>query len=642
MCGIFGFVGPKYDNSEMDLQKMKLSLAHRGPDCSDFFSINLSKNFDLNLGHVRLAILDTSTAGNQPMKSKSGRFTIVFNGEIYNFKSLKIECEKYNDKIQWVGHSDTEIILECFEQFGIIDSIQKFVGMFAISIWDKLQNKLYLIRDRIGEKPLFYGYQNDQLIFASELKAFEINSKFVKKVNMEAAIGFLYNSYVPNNLSIYSDIYKVKPGSILEFDLSTISFKKAPNEIIYWSLSDKVKNAKHNIFKGTYDNAKEELENLLINSVKEQSISDVPFGAFLSGGIDSSLVCALIKNHVKSDLMTFTIGMPEPGVNEAIHAEKVANSIGTIHKTKYLNTDEILSNIEEIISFWDEPFADSSQIPTYFVSKYAKNDVTVSLSGDGADEFLYGYNDHRVYSKYKKYKFLGLIKFDQFLLITLGLLNKKNTRFYNKLKSLSYLFRLFNKNNDIEYLHYNWKNKFWDIKIPVNKAITQSIQDYKMAKSNGFENVGHYDALTYLPNDILVKVDRASMSVSLETRAPFLDHRVLEFLITLPKDYLFFKGVSKRIAKDILYKYVPKHIVDRPKQGFSIPVSFWLKNDLKNWANTIIDEIPENSIFWDKNQIDKIWYEHQQSICDHPEKIWNILVLELFFKRKKLMDHDIK
>jgi asparagine synthase (glutamine-hydrolysing) len=198
-----------------------------------------------------------------------------------------------------------------------------------------------------------------------------------------------------------------------------------------------------------------------------------------------------------------------------------------------------------------------------------------------------------------------------------------------------------NKNKGIENLHFNWKNKFWDMNIPVNKNFPQSMLEYKIARCNGFINVGHYDALTYLPDDILVKVDRAAMSVSMETRAPFLDHRVLEFLISLPKDYLYLNGVSKRIAKDILYKYVPKEIVDRPKQGFSIPVSYWLKNDLKNWANKIIDEIPENSIFWDKKQIEKIWYEHQQSICDHPEKLWNILVLELFFKRKNLMDHDI-
>lgn len=641
MCGIFGFIGPKYNNSEMDIQKMLLSIAHRGPDSSDFLSINLINNFDLNLGHVRLAILDTSVAGNQPMKSRSGRYTIVFNGEIYNFTSLKIECERSNNRVHWEGHSDTEIILECFEQFGIFDSIQKFVGMFAISIWDKLQDKLYLIRDRIGEKPLFYGYQNDQLIFASELKAFEVHSKFVKKVNIEAAIGFLYTSYVPNNLSIYSNIYKVKPGTILEFDLSTIPLKKAPNEIIYWSLSDKVKKAKNNTFKGSYENAKDELENLLINSVKEQTISDVPFGAFLSGGIDSSLVCALIKNYVKSDLMTFTIGMPEPGVNEATHAEKVANSLGTMHKTKYLNTEEILSNIEEIISFWDEPFADSSQIPTYFVSKYAKNYVTVSLSGDGADEFLYGYNDHRIYSKYRKYRILGLVKFDILLLKTLELLNKKNTGFYNKLKSLSYLLNLLNEKNSLLDLHINWKNKFWDMNIPVKRNIRQSKFEYKIEDCNGFENVGHYDALTYLPNDILVKVDRAAMSVSLETRTPFLDHRVIEFLITLPKDYLFLNGVSKRIAKDILYKYLPKKIVNRPKQGFSIPVSYWLRNDLKGWARKIIDEIPEDSVFWDKKQINLIWDEHQKSICDHPEKIWNILVLELFFKRKKLMDYDV-
>jgi asparagine synthase (glutamine-hydrolysing) len=334
--------------------------------------------------------------------------------------------------------------------------------------------------------------------------------------------------------------------------------------------------------------------------------------------------------------------MPSPGVDESNHARNVANSINTQHHVKYLSSDEIILNIEDIIGIWDEPFADSSQIPTYYVAKYAKEYVTVSLSGDGADEFLFGYPVHKVYDKYKRYRFLAKLKIDRTVLCFLNILNLKGTKFYEKFNSLSYLLNLMCKYSNLGLVHSHWQNKFWDTKLPVVDSLKVKKDGLLNGDSAAFDNVGHYDAISYLPNDILVKVDRAAMAVSLESRAPFLDHNLLEFLFRLPSDFLYYNGVSKRIAKDLLYEYLPEKIVNRPKQGFSIPVSYWLRNDLKIWAETIIDNIPSDSDFWDKKLVLRIWEEHLSGRIDYPEKIWNIIVLELFFRRKGLLHYSNK
>lgn len=639
MCGIFGFLGKKYYNSKEDLIVMKDVLNHRGPDHFDFYCLDVDSQNSVNLGHVRLSIIDVSNAGNQPMHSRNNRYTIVFNGEIYNFLDIKKEIEEKVPSILWIGSSDTEVLLAGFEIFGLYECISKLVGMFSIALWDNQLQKLFLVRDRIGEKPLYYGFQGEQLVFASELKAFEVHSSFEKKVNIDAAVGFLLRSCVPENLSIYENIFKVIPGTILEFDLESIQKKNIPAPIVYWSLVDKINESKKSVYTGTYQEAKDRLEDLLIQSVKDQSIADVPLGAFLSGGIDSSLVCAILKKYVKSDLHTYTIAMPEPGQNESLHAEKVANCLETIHKSKELNTEEIINRIDEIINFWDEPFADSSQIPTFFVSELAKKEVTVALSGDGADEFLYGYIDHKVYTKYRKFVIISYFGLDRMLLNLMKFFGLGAHRVSRKIETLSYLLGLFRKYKNLGDIHYKWHDKFWNSKVPVKDVVLRQSNIVNQKSVNSFENVGHYDALNYLPNDILVKVDRASMAVSLETRAPFLDHRVFEFLLTLPQNFLYNNGTTKRIARDILYKYVPKEIIDRPKQGFSVPMSHWLKNDLKSWAEDIIKSIPSDSVFWEKKLVDRIWLEHQTEYRDHPEKIWNIIVLESFFRRKKLLHH---
>lgn len=640
MCGIFGFVGKKYFKSKEDLIAMKDVLNHRGPDHFDFYTSDIHSENSVNLGHVRLSIIDVSSTGDQPMHSQSNRYTIIYNGEIYNFLEIKKEIENIHPNIVWKGTSDTEVLLTGFELFGVQKCVEKLVGMFAIALWDNKLQKLFLIRDRIGEKPLYYGFQGEQFIFASELKAFEVHSSFEKSLNIDAAIGFLIRSYVPKNISIYNNIYKVIPGTILELDFLNIQNKSLPEPKVYWSLADKIAESEINKYNGSYEEAKDVLENLLIQAIKDQSISDVPLGAFLSGGVDSSLVCSLLKKHVKSDLHTYTIAMPKPGLNESLHAEKVANCLKTFHVSKELDTSEIINRIDEIIDFWDEPFADSSQIPTFFVSELAKKEVTVALSGDGADEFLYGYIDHKIYQKYKKTKVISYLRIDKISLMIMNFLGLGASSIYRKIETLSYISGLFRKFKNLGDVHLNWHNKFWNTSLPIKKELLKDSFILKEKSPYFFENVGHYDALSYLPDDILVKVDRAAMAVSLETRAPFLDHRVVEFLITLPQNFLYDNHTTKRIVKDILYKYVPKEIIDRPKQGFSVPMSFWLRNDLKSWAEKIIKLIPEQSEFWDKKIINKIWEEHQTGYRQHTEKIWNIIVLESFFLRKKLLHHN--
>lgn len=638
MCGIFGFVGKKYTKSRDDLFLMKESLLHRGPDHFDFFKHEFS-DYELNFGHVRLSILDISSAGGQPMHSKTDRYVIVFNGEIYNYREIKKEVETHNPFIEWVGNSDTEVLLAGIEVFGLHSCVSKIVGMFAFSLWDKDEKSFYLVRDRIGEKPLYYGYQQDQLVFSSELKAIEKHSKFDKVLNEHAAVGFLLRSYVPGNLSIYKNINKVAPGTILEFKIDSVKERKDPNIFIYWSLVDLVEKSKLTPYQGSYQDAKSELNSLLITAVKEQCIADVPLGAFLSGGIDSSLVCAIIKKHIKSELQTFTIGMPSPGVNEAEHAAKVAYFIGTEHKTKYLDTSEIITRIDEIISYWDEPFADSSQIPTFFVSELAKKSVTVSLSGDGADEFVYGYPDYALFYKYNLLVFIGHLKLDNLLRYLMQF------KFFNKISFLkrvsNFLYLLKSLSTDkLGTSHLLWKNKFRKQELPLNIRLLHHKEAFLNNTKERFSYIGFFDVMDYLPNDILAKVDRAAMAVSLESRAPFLDHRVLEFIISLPESFKFDKGVSKRILKDILYNYIPKDIVDRPKQGFSIPLTFWLRNNLKEWACEIIYAIPEKSEFWDKKSIVLMLDEHLSMQEDHTERLWNILLLERFFQRKQLLHHS--
>ena len=641
MCGIYGFVGKQYDESKTDLLSMKNSIIHRGPDHSGFFSHKFS-GYEINLGHNRLSIIDVSSNGHQPMESHSQRYVIIYNGEVYNFNDIRAEIEQKDSNIIWRGTSDTEVILHGIEIFGLDACLKKMVGMFGFALWDNHEHTLTLARDRIGEKPLYFGLQSDQLIFASELKAFEAHSKFIKQLDIKNAVAFLLKGYVPNNCAIYENVTKVEPGTYVKFSLDSPLSLHNYNKVVYWSLNEVISNSKKNHYQGNYEEAKDQLEQLLIRSIKEQTISDVPVGAFLSGGVDSSLICAILKKHVfTSELLTFTIAMPSPGINEAQHAEKVANFIKSNHHAKQLGISEILNRIEEILNSWDEPFADSSQIPTFFVSEFARKSVTVTLSGDGADEFVYGYPDYILFSKYNKFLFLVKFRVDVIFNSLLKIQFLRKIKILRKIKNFLYFLKLGSEKN-LGYALLNWNNKFRGFDLPVKNSIQNLVNGQLVYNGDDFDNIGFYDVKDYLPNDILVKVDRAAMAFSLESRAPFLDHRVLEFIVSLPQSYLYDvdTGKTKKILKDILYKYIPKSIVDRPKQGFSIPLTYWLRNDLKNWALNVINDIPDHSEFWEKKLIITLFQDHLSMKMDHTERIWNILVLESFLKRKKLLHHS--
>lgn len=632
MCGIAGFVTPLERNKmnpEKYLQEMLSSINHRGPDYLGTYHVSIG-NMNISLGHDRLSIIDISEKANQPMISEDGNYIICYNGEIYNYKKVKKKIEDINNDINWNTNSDTEVLLNGIKYLGLEQTLSLISGMFAFALLDKNNSKLYLVRDRLGEKPLYYTFQDNKLFFVSELKAFDNVDCVKRDVDYRVAEMYLKNGVVPGEYTIYKDIYKLSPGSYLSIDLNQFSGFEKIKPSFYWSLSENVSNNSTDPYLGSYEEALSDLEELLIMVVKEHAISDVPIGAFLSGGIDSSLICSIMKHHLNGELITFSIGMPYPGNNEALFAKDVAITIGSKHYEKYLDVDEIVSRIDEILEYWDEPFADSSQIPTFFVAELAKKHVTVSLSGDGADEFFFGYNNYAFYRKLRKYRFLNYLPISCFLKLLIRLFpGSERIPLFKRIRS----FVLALKFNNIGALNLFWRNKFRGFELPIKHKSSTDEEFYQHNINGAFTYAGYYDAISYLTDDILVKVDRASMSVSLESRSPFIDSRVIDFVTRLPEEYKYHNGKTKRILKDILYKYIPEHIVNRPKQGFSIPVSHWLRNELYTWADDIITSIDEDSVFWDKSKVLIFWDEHINLKFDHGERLWSILILEKFFRR---------
>jgi len=553
MCGIAGLFGQKNNSSfEKSVETMILSLSHRGPDDSGVWKDNKSQ---IVFGHRRLSILDLTKAGHQPMTSSCGRYVITFNGEIYNHLVLRKELDNLGRGIKWVGTSDTETILEAFSYWGIKRTLEKMVGMFAIGVWDKREERLFLTRDRMGEKPLYFGWSGGNFVFASELKAIRSLTTFDNSIDKGALCLFLRHTYIPSPLSIYQNIYKLQPGFILDLNLKATN--SPPIDIFdsteininqYWSLRDTYQIGRSNLISNEQE-AIEALECSLKESIKLQSIADVPLGCFLSGGIDSSLIASLMQSESATPVHSYTIGFNEPGYNEATFAKEVAKHIGTKHTELYVSSKDALEIVPLLPQLYDEPFADSSQIPTYLVSKMAREHVTVALSGDAGDELFGGYNRHlRAPTLWNLISFIpqflvpglsGVINFlPSSFLDTMGnvLPNPYKTSFLgHKLHRFS--SRL-NKIRSEEDLYYSLVSE-WDKpeKIVLNaKEPRTLLRDPSLLLNLGNfqERMMLLDALTYLPDDILVKVDRASMGVSLETRAPFLDHRVVELSAKIP------------------------------------------------------------------------------------------------------------
>ncbi|CAA0079850.1 Asparagine synthetase [glutamine-hydrolyzing] 1 [BD1-7 clade bacterium] len=635
MCGFAGFLSPKntdYDAASV-LEDMVATLRHRGPDSSGHLRLDLDAE-DLFLGHSRLAIQDLSEAGHQPMASAGNRFSMVFNGEIYNHLELRKEFEKLAD-IEWRGHSDTETLLVGFELIGIRGVIEKTVGMFALAVFDHKLQKLYLIRDRFGEKPLYYGWQGTSFIFASELKAFRKHPQFSPQIDREALTAYFRYNYVPGSLCIYLGLKKLTAGSILTLDIRS-------RELVvdsYWSPAEAAAKAQCSRFSGSEDEAIDQLESLFRSSVQSQMLSDVPLGAFLSGGVDSSAVVSMMQQVSEVPVHTFSIGFNEEGFNEAVHAKAVAEHLGTLHTELYVSADDALKVIPELPFIFDEPFADSSQIPMYLVARLAREHVTVALSGDGGDELFGGYNRYLAASQlWQKLEKLPLpIRNAAGYLMT-----RVSPDGYDRLFALLPGFKRVPqaglkihkaaralKASSIGSLYLGLISGFDDPASLVIQGKDAHGLTTLNAEYSDVEKMMLWDAEGYLTDDILVKVDRAGMGVSLEGRIPLLDHRIFEFAWSLPESFKIKGSVGKWILRQLLYRHVPQDIIERPKAGFALPIAEWLRGPLKQWAESSIDrEVLCDQGYLDCEVIQRYWQEHQAGRYDWSRELWSVLVFQ--------------
>jgi asparagine synthase (glutamine-hydrolysing) len=643
MCGISGFVS-KHALREDDLIKisksMSQTMSHRGPDnFGNWFCLENR----VSLSHQRLSILDLTSAGSQPMHSKSGRYVIVFNGEIYNHFNIRKKLD-----VQWTGTSDTETLLEAIEHFGLLNTLEMCIGMFAFALWDKKAKTLTLIRDRIGEKPLYYGFQGDTFLFSSELKAIKNHPNFNNEVDNEALIKYFNKGYIPSPFSIWKGVKKLIPGTLLTIPFSELtSFNELPDPLPFWSLDKVILHGQSKPFLGSAIQAADEFEDLLKDSISLQMIADVPVGAFLSGGIDSSTIVALMQTQSPRPVKTFTIGFSESDYNEAVFAKKVAKYLNTDHEELYVSSKDAQSVIPLITDMYDEPFADSSSIPTYLVSKLAKSKVTVSLSGDGGDELMAGYGRYfdfkaeMLWNRINKMPHIikpFLIKlFNAKLFDTidnvikyLGIKNFKSVEVRATL-----IAKLINSNNYDEF--YEVINSQW---YPA-PLINYNFHEPVLKQNNSFllnnvEKMMYNDTLDYLQNDVLTKVDRSAMAVSLETRVPMLDHRLVEFAWTIPHNFKVFNNSSKWILKEILARYVPLEITNRPKMGFGVPIDHWLKGSLKEWANDLLnyDKINQDGIL-NPVVVQKYWNQHISGQYNWRDPLWTVLMFQSWLEKNR-------
>ena len=651
MCGIAGIISPdkRADTLKAEANAMIETLRHRGPDSCGIWS---DASNGLALAHRRLSIQDLSENGKQPMFSRTHRYYVVYNGEIYNFKEIAAELLNYG--CQFTGRSDTEVLLSAIEQWGIEKSVKKLIGMFAFALWDKKKRTLFLCRDRLGEKPLYYGWLGTTFYFASELKAIEkVAPARSLEINTAGLTDYFRYGYIPAPHSIYQDIHKLPPGTILSLTKTCHAQKAqfspwADSSIgspkSYWSVIDAATQGLSTIIHDK-DTAVEELDKLLHVTVRRQMIADVKVGMFLSGGIDSTLVSAIAQNESSKRIRTFTIGFDENEYDESAYAEKIAKHLGTEHLTVRVTEKDSMDVIPDLASIYDEPFADSSQIPTYLVSKIARQHVTVCLSGDGGDELFCGYNrysslDH-IWKKVDSVPFPIRKLYGQILSIpTTGFWD----RLYNaytvisagkhekqklvglKLQKLAGLLQQQSLMSGYEYLLSYWHHP--ENLVELGNGNDTTSPDISLPRSAGFlETVMYLDQVGYLPGDNLAKVDRASMAVSLETRLPLLSHELLELSWRIPVSMKVRRNTSKWILRQLLYKYVPRKLIDRPKMGFSVPIANWLRGELKEWAESLLCSIKTSGDGFIKEEpVFVKWNEHLSGRRDHSHQLWTVLM----------------
>lgn len=619
MCGVAGFLNQNSSSEENqnNLVKMLNAINHRGPDGSGVFT-----DGPLYLGHKRLAIIDLSNKGLQPKQSNSGRYICSYNGEIYNYKEIKLELE--TEGFLFYSTSDTEVLLSLIEHLGFEKALMRCVGMFSIALWDKKEKTLCLARDRYGEKPLYYGWHKGSFIFASELKALIEHKDFEKRVCIEALNSYFKYNYIEAPQSIFDGTKKLGPGEILCLDASKKLNEGSEKIKKYWSLEETLIHGDENPFLGDYNEAISTLENILDKSVKSQMQADVPLGAFLSGGIDSSLVVALMQKNSANQINTFSIGFSEKDLDEAKYAKFIANHIGTNHEELYISKLDVQNAALKMSNIFDEPFSDSSQLPTYLVSNLAKRKVTVSLSGDGGDELFFGYSKYLLAHKLSKLpkkellsKILRLFSFfPNFNILNLNKVKKR----------LDFLSQLINYSDFVQLYELLSSDRFYN-KYLIKKKPYTKLSSFPPEVTNRLTQTFMYlDTKRFLTDDILVKVDRTSMSVGLENRVPLLDHRILDFTSSLPFDFFYEKNCQKKILKDILYNYVPKELLDRPKSGFVPPISTWLKNDLKEWATDLLNWEGKQNEFVNLSYARRLYKIHLNNVKNNAIPLWKILM----------------
>ncbi len=611
------------------------SLVHRGPDAGDLWQ---DPNAACVLGHRRLSIIDLSACGAQPMESSSGRYMIVFNGEIYNFLDLRRDLEAKGAIFK--GRSDTEVMLAAIEMWGLNQALQKFNGMFAFALWDRKERDLHLVRDRLGKKPLYVGWAGKSLVFGSELKALCAHGDFKRELNKDALALYMRYSSVPAPHSIYKNCWSLPAGHRLKISLGSIAAGSDLSTQMepYWNHLEVLQQSRQRKIDGRDEQAIiSEFEALLGDCVEERMMSDVPLGAFLSGGIDSSAVVALMQARSRSKIKTYSIGFSVDGFDEAVYARKVASHLGTDHHELYVGGSDALAVIPHLSSMYDEPFADISAIPTYLVCKFARQDVTVALSGDGGDEMLGGYNRHVLGPKiWNKMRYMP--GFARSALA--GMIHAVPTNRWNGLiKNIPQAGTRIHKIGDIlskgsESEIYTALASTWDDPAALVKGASEPLipltDPAQQPENMSFaEKMMYWDALSYLPNDILVKVDRASMAVSLEARAPLLDRKIYEYVWSLPESVKIKDGKGKWLLREVLARHVPRELFERPKQGFAMPVGDWLRGDLRDWAEVLLDEKSlKGDDILDAGLVRKIWAEHQSGHGNHAERLWSVLMFQ--------------
>jgi asparagine synthase (glutamine-hydrolysing) len=623
MCGIFGIFSKTPCNLDDVIDEVNSLLRHRGPDSQGH---RYGERDGVFLAHQRLAIVDLSPLGHQPMQSACGRFVMVFNGEIYNHHSLRQRLESEKSAPQWRGYADTETLLACFSSWGVEFTLEATVGMFAIALWDTQEKRLTIARDRAGEKPLYYGWINGELVFTSELKGLKALPGFTGEVNRDSLTLLMRHNYIPAPHSIYKNVFKLPPGHFAHFDLSSAIGRS--EQISYWSVNSAIENGLSNPFIGTEKNAIDELESRLSKSISGQMLADVPLGAFLSGGVDSSVVVALMQDQASRPVKTFAIGFDDPRYNEAQHAAAVAQHVGTDHTELYVTANDALNLVPRLASIYCEPFADSSQLPTFLVNKMAKQHVTVALTGDGGDELFGGYTPYHFAPRY--WRFLSKLP-QPTRSILAGAITRSPAP--SKLLKLAEVMVARSKEDFYRLMMSHWTTP--ESVVRNAKEPTSILNDPdRWPKTDSYEHwMMAMETQMYMPDDILVKVDRAAMANSLETRVPLLDHRVIEFAWQLPLHMKIREGKGKWVLREVLYRHVPRELIDRPKKGFSVPLGDWLRGPLRDWAEALIDEkrLQSEGYFYPE-PIRKAWQQHISGRRDNASKLWSVLMFQAWLE----------